>query len=31
VANMELEVWGATSKKQLFEEVFGVEVEFKTA
>jgi exopolyphosphatase/guanosine-5'-triphosphate,3'-diphosphate pyrophosphatase len=28
-ANMELEVWGATSKKQLFEEVFGVEVEFK--
>lgn len=30
-ANMELEVWGATSKKQLFEEVFGVEVEFKTA
>lgn len=30
-ANMELEVWGATSKKQLFEEVFDVEVEFKTA
>ena len=27
--NLELEIWGATSKKQLFEEVFGVEVEFK--
>ncbi len=29
-ANMELEVWGATSRKQLFEEVFGIEVEFRT-
>ena len=28
--NMELEIWGANTKKQLFEEVFGVEVEFKT-
>lgn len=29
--NIELEVWGAESKKKLFEEVFGVEVEFKTS
>ncbi|MBZ0201505.1 MAG: Ppx/GppA family phosphatase [Ignavibacteria bacterium] len=27
-ANIELEKWGAESKKQLFEEVFGVEVVF---
>jgi len=27
--NIELEIWGAESKKKLFEEVFGVEVEFK--
>jgi len=28
--NMELEIWGATSKKKLFEEVFEVDVEFVT-
>lgn len=28
--NIELEIWGAESKKKLFEEVFGVEVEFKS-
>jgi hypothetical protein len=27
--NRELEVWGAESKKALFEEVFGVKVEFE--
>lgn len=27
--NIELEIWGAESKKTLFEEVFGVSVEFK--
>ncbi len=28
--NIELEIWGANSKKKLFEEVFGVEVIFKS-
>ncbi len=30
-SNIELEIWGAESKKKLFEDVFGVTAEFKRA